>query len=159
MAKFEINEIAVYVGPVENGATLADLNKEVTILTINHPLPKGEKFVKAFSDAKLDWPNEVIYGIQWPEARYSGYVPERKLRKRRPPNEQLQRFRDTLRPSDKQFRPQLERWLNPVPADLETRARRIHDPVEEINKRRDVFEHLYSTSTRLQPFDNFFEME
>lgn len=156
MPKFEINEIAIYVGPIENGASLSDLNKEVTILTINSPLPKGGKFIKAFADAVRDWPQEVIYGIQWPEPRFSGYVPERKLRKRKPPDDQLQKFRDTLVPCENLFRDgQLQRWLKPAPVDLEARVSRIFPSPEEIA----TFFKVPPPAPRLQPFDNFFEME
>lgn len=43
-------------------------------------------------------------------------VSEHCLAKRQQPDEPAQRFRDTLKPCDKQFTETLERWLRPAPA-------------------------------------------
>lgn len=146
--KFSIGEIAIFVDIQSPDFTNHEVwigffaerhNQECEIIEL---LPHLEGYRVKFADGTF--------------AR----VDESCLRKRRPPSEE--RFRDTLKPCDKQFPAQLDRWLRPVKVtdDLKARMRRVFPSPEEISwtpTRASILPTGWSDVTaRLQPFDHFF---
>lgn len=98
--QFKPGDVAVFVGPVkhEDAIGLIRSGDEVTLL----------EFVPALSMSGLPgWMTDRRH----PDGRHL-YCQERHLRKR--PDDEAQKFRDTLKPCDRQFPAQLDRWLNPL---------------------------------------------
>lgn len=98
--KFAVGEIAIYIGGGLDQLARR-INHELEIVTIGEPMGNDIVLLLHFARATAKAPNSIIYGIRWSNGN-PGYVREDELKKRQPP-EQLQRFRDTLRPADKSF--------------------------------------------------------
>lgn len=164
MAKFKIDEIAIFVGPVGYGATAEDLNKEIAIKTVASLLKPDLFHAAKFQAATRAFPGQIIYGIDWMNGT-AGYAAECQLRKVKPPapEDRLQRFRASLKPSERSFEQLLEDTrqgsvhLGSVtvtfihkrsPADLEQRLANMWPPASSTDP---------APAPRLQAFDNHFE--
>jgi hypothetical protein len=126
MGKFIKGEIALHVG-----AGMIPVNAEVEVVDVG-PWPAG------YGSTKFGTPNKdpSDYLCELGGAQF--FCDECHLRKRPQPGDQIQKFRETLKPCDPAHLTQLDRWLNPVPAELEARVKAIFPSIEEINGGRDA---------------------
>jgi hypothetical protein len=107
--KFEVGEIAIFIG-LYGPECPWSYREEVEILVA---LPAGTPVPPPYN---LRWDGRPTQNAYIVTCR-GGFdmCTERCLAKRPQPGEQEQKFRETLKPCDKQFTKTLDRWLSPAP--------------------------------------------
>lgn len=115
--KFSIGELAIFTGA---GATTSPAMAPYV----------GQK-VEVYEHRGISRRGHIEYGVRLMDGDAANVV-EPSLEKIPPANDSLQHFRSELKPCDDLYRKRLEPILNPVSAELEASARRIHPSLSEI---------------------------